>query len=208
MDKVFSIQLQNNKKIVANIAEFQEIFKILYLPTLPFSTTSFRQSIARHTSWLLRCTIVGQEHRSLGALLRKKMKAGSVAEVDICWIDEEIGYGVFAREDIPIQAFVGEYTGDLRQIKRFHADLNGYCMHYPTRFFSYNYFVIDAEKAGNEMRFVNHSDDPNLKPMCVIDQGLQHIVLFASKPIAKGEQLTFNYGKDYWRKRTKRWLPY
>jgi hypothetical protein len=206
MEKSFAIQLQGNRGIsFCSIDEFQKLFEIAYAPTLLFQTDNLLEKVIANTPWLLRYTVVGQEHRNFGAVLHKKMAEGRVANVAIKWIDDEIGYGVFAREDIPSQAFIGEYTGVIKQVSRFRPNLNAYCMHYPTKFFSYNYFVIDAQEAGNEMRFLNHSDRPNLKPMCVIDDGLQHIVLFASKPIASGEQLTFNYGRDYWKRR--RCLP-
>lgn len=205
VQKSIAVQLQGSQEIsFPSVEEFQKIFKIKYTPTLLFQTPDFFQKVVANTPWLLKHSVIGQEHRNLGAALHSKIAVGEVANVAIQWIDEKIGYGVFARENISSEAFVGEYTGVVRQIKRFHPDLNGYCMHYPTKFFSYNYVVIDAQEAGNEMRFVNHSDDPNLKAICLIDRGVQHIGFFALKPISRGEQLTINYGKDYWKKRQKR----
>lgn len=204
MERSIAIRLKGDKEIsFCNTEEFQRIFHVKYLPTLQFQPVTLHEKAMKNIPWLLRYTPLGQEHRELGILYREQLIAGQVANVAIEWIDDEIGYGLFARVDLPPQSFVGEYTGIVRQIMRLYPDLNGYCIHYPTKFFSYNYLLIDAQRAGNEMRFVNHSDDPNLKPMCIIDSGLQHIVFFTTKPVACGQQLTFNYGSDYWRNRFK-----
>lgn len=196
------------------IIEFEQYFGITYLPTLCFANISLLEQVVKNCPWLLAYTVIGQEHRHLGASLRQKIMTGQVAQVSIEFIDEEIGYGLFAQEEIAKDAFVGTYTGIVRKIQRFSPELNAYCMHYPTRLWSYHYFVVDAEQAGNEMRFINHSEKPNLRPFSIIDRGLQHIALFATRHVAAGEELTFNYGKDYWKKRiadgrtrTSTWLP-
>ena len=62
-------------------------------------------------------------------------------------------------------------------------------------------FVIDAEKGGNLTRFINHSDQPNLEPIGVFWKGSLHIILRSLKKIQKGEQLTYDYGADYWSRR-------
>lgn len=54
---------------------------------------------------------------------------------------------------------------------------------------------VDATRVGNEARYANHSDDPN----CCLDSTPAIIAL---KPIAAGDEITVNYGPEYWR-----WLP-
>jgi len=36
-----------------------------------------------------------------------------------------------------------------------------------------------------------------------VDRSFLHTVYFAARDVKKGEQLTFNYGADYWRRRGK-----
>ncbi len=187
--------------------EWDLAFGVHYLPSLRFDSPELSMKAQAYVPWLLAHTVFGAEHRKLGALLHKQIATGYVARVKIQWIDPVIGYGLFANEAIPIHSFVGIYAGVVRQIRRFSARLNGYCMHYPTRFWSYHYWVIDAEHEGNEMRFVNHSQEPNLKAMSVLDRGIQYIALFSVKAILPGEQLTLNYGKDYWKNRPLHYSP-
>jgi hypothetical protein len=42
----------------------------------------------------------------------------------------------------------------------------------------------------------------NLMSELATHQNLSHIVLFVSRLIKKGEQLCYNYGPDYWKRRT------
>lgn len=52
---------------------------------------------------------------------------------------------------------------------------------------------VDAEKAGNWTRFINHSETPNLE--IEIKDGKVYFVLI--RDIEAGEQLTFDYGKHF-----------
>lgn len=63
--------------------------------------------------------------------------------------------------------------------------------------------MIDAQDSGNHTRFINHSFKPNLEPVSVYFHGLIHIIIYASKTIASGAQLCYDYGEDYWKKRGK-----
>lgn len=205
MEKYIAIRLKESKELsLYSVEEFQKIFQVNYAPALQFQPPALCKKAMKNIPWLLKYTPFGLEHRELGSTYHEQLTTGQVANVAIEWIDDVMGYGLFAGEDLPPYTYIGEYTGVVRQVTRSAPDLNGYCIHYPTKFFSYNYLLIDAQTAGNETRFVNHSDDPNLKPMCVIDEGMQHIVLFTMKSVACGEQLTFHYGSDYWKRRSKR----
>ncbi|KAK9805741.1 hypothetical protein WJX73_004165 [Symbiochloris irregularis] len=61
-----------------------------------------------------------------------------------------------------------------------------------------SHIVLDARRAGNVARFVNHCCEPNCEMQCVLvegDSGLwYHVALFAVKHIAPMEELTYNYG--------------
>lgn len=57
---------------------------------------------------------------------------------------------------------------------------------------------IDATRAGNVARFINHScDGGNLSTILVRSSGalLPRLCFFASKDIKEGEELTFSYGE-------------
>lgn len=186
------------------VEEFERIFGVSYIEANVFFTLSFLEQVINDCPWLLAHTVFGFEHRRLGSYLRTKVSQGFVEDVSIAWIDDTIGYGLFAAKALEKESYIGEYVGVVRKINRFSPEYNEYCLHYPSRFFSYNYYCIDAEHAGNETRFINHSDTPNLKPVCILDRNLLHIVFFTLRAIAEGEELCFDYGKSFWRKRQKR----
>lgn len=199
------MQLQSDKEVLEySVESFERIFKVSYIQSNVFFTFSFLQKVMRDCPWLLCHTVLGYEHRRLGSFFRKKLSDGFIEDVAIKWVSEQKGHGLFAMQDFAKDTYIGEYVGIVRKIKRFAPDVNEYCMHYPSRFFSYNYYIIDAKEAANETRFINHSDAPNLRPVCIIDRALLHTVFFTTRAIHKGEELTFDYGKDYWRKRHSR----
>lgn len=195
----------NNIVLKCTRKQFEDITSVKYFSHLHFKDYNTLKEVSDNCPWLLKSTFLGEENRSLAKKYQDEINAGYVADLTISWIDDAIGYGVFANRDIPKGTYVGEYTGTVRQLNRFKPDHNAYCFHYPTRFWSWKYFMIDAFHAGNETRFINHSNDPNLQPQCLVDADhrLLHLVFFAAKDIDKGSQLTFNYGPDFWKQRQK-----
>lgn len=183
--------------------EFYQGFGIKYLEHLYFNSYDAFKRAIHNVPWLSRSKIFGKQEQLLGRQYENEIKQGYTADLLIRWIDNTIGYGLFAETEIEEGAFIGEYTGFVRELQRYKPDPNGYCFHTPTKWFSLNYQTIDAKNEGNILRFMNHSDLPNVKPYYVIDRGLPHIIFLAKKRIKKQEQLTFDYGKDYWMHRTK-----
>jgi len=184
-------------------AEFEKFFHVLYRSHLNFQEYAFFQKIVANSPWLLCHTSWGEENRQLAQQYQSELANGTVADVTVRWIDDQLQYGVFANRDFPTGTYIGQYTGILRQLSRRRPDPNAYCFHYPTRWWSWNYIVIDSSREGNEMRFINHSDTPNLTPLCVCDRNILYIIFIAICPIAAGSQLAYDYGKDFWRHREK-----
>jgi SET domain len=59
---------------------------------------------------------------------------------------------------------------------------------------------VDAGRAGNKLRFINHARPPknNCAPRIVLINGLHRIGIYALRDIHPGEELLFDYGKDYY----------
>lgn len=186
------------------ISEFEAFFGITYLATPYFESEALKQEMKESGPWLLLNTVMGEEHRSLGASLHKALESGQVADVAIKWIDDEIGYGLFAKNLIAKESYIGQYTGIVTKHMSDMRDKTAYCMRIPTKFWTLSRFYMDALKAGNELRFANHSDAPTIRPYCLIDRGLVHIGFFALVDIEAGRELTFNYGQDFWKNRRKK----
>ena len=116
------------------------------------------------------------------------------------WINPLVGYGLFAKDDIPQYSLIGEYTGVIRKRNRKQDKNNDYLFGYVLAHHETPY-VVDASREGNYTRFINHSDEPNLHSTWLINKGLCHIILVSKSYIPKDTQITYDYGPYYFRKR-------
>ena len=105
-------------------------------------------------------------------------------------------WGLFAMEDIPANAMVIEYVGEIiRQSvaddrERRYTDL-GIGSSYLFRIDEQN--IIDATRCGAIARFMNHSCDPNCYAQVVQVEGDPRIVIYSKRPIASGTEITYDY---------------
>lgn len=135
----------------------------------------------------------------MGIYFDKEIQQGLHPPVSIRFVDEEVGFGLFAEARIPSCAFVGEYTGIVSERKKRHLDGKTYCVRYTVWEMGRKNFVIDAEEKGNFTRFINHSAKPNLSLQSVYWRGLPRMIFVALKEIPEGAQLTFDYGTFFWK---------
>lgn len=109
----------------------------------------------------------------------------------IKFIDDTMGYGLFADDLILKGSFIGEYTGLVNtasenniQIKEIsdgesksYFNPLAYCCEYPS---CEGDVLIDAYEFGNVIRFINHSDDPSKSNSnmwrCEDSTGLPHVI--------------------------------
>lgn len=135
----------------------------------------------------------------MGIYFDKEMQHGAHPAVSIRFIDEEVGFGVFAGQKIPACSFVGEYTGIIQETKRKFAKDKKYCVRYSVPQMGRSHFIIDAEKMGNFTRFINHSAHPNLSLQSVYWRGMPRMIFIALKEIEEEAQFTFDYGTFFWK---------
>jgi len=141
-----------------------------------------------------------KHNKWINSLYADAIRNKKEAPYQIKKVNPLVGFGVFAKKDIPELTFIGEYAGDLRARKK-HDGTNDYIFGYMVGMFR-TPWVIDAEKRGNFTRFINHSFYPNVSSRGVVVDGIYHVIFFANRPIKKGEQLTYDYGPTYWRRRS------
>jgi hypothetical protein len=117
----------------------------------------------------------------------------------------ELGWGLFAGSALAEGDLVGEYTGVLQEALDAPADekvdghyLSDYSWNYPDELPDGTEFEICALKEGNELRFANHSNQPNLAVDHTLVDGLFVTFFRVIRPVEKGGQLTVDYGEDYW----------
>jgi len=109
------------------------------------------------------------------------------------------GNGVFASIDIPAGTRLIEYKGRLLTQAQSDRQYGGDADSGHTFLFTLNeHYVIDGNREGNSARWINHSCDPNCEAVLIGDAGgdprRDRIVIESIRPIACGEELTYNYG--------------
>ncbi len=175
--------------------EFHNIFGIEYAETLQFESIRTEERVIKQCAKALKKRAIENERKWLGAWYTREINNHHIADIAIKWIDPFIGYGVFAEKPIPPRAYIGSYTGVIKK-QSFFFHVNDYCFSYPTSALFLTKHSIDASRVGNETRFINHSLHPNCEAIGVFYNQILHIIIRAISPIAKGEQLFYDYGNE------------
>lgn len=99
------------------------------------------------------------------------------------------GLGLFAAAPFKRDDMVIEYTGE--RITEAEANRRGgkYLFELNDR------WAIDGKGRGNLARYINHSCNPNCYPE--LNANETRVFIYAKRKIAPGEELTYDYGKDY-----------
>lgn len=181
--------------------EFEQIFEVQYCSFLVFCNERVEGEVKSQCAQLKENGQIGPEQEWLGALYRKELSEGFVAELSIEDCGPELGYGLFARADFEPGDFLIEYTGEVCPKPWVVRKPKEYNFSYPSSAYFWHKYVIDSECMGNEARFINHCDDPNIEAVAVWHKGLFRIVMRAIKKISRGTQLAFDYGPKFWRHR-------
>ncbi len=118
-------------------------------------------------------------------------------------VNELVGNGLFAGQDIASGTIIGEYSGAITEVAPIPANEsmdNTYFAPYSTdQVPGGERFVIDAKNAGNPTRFINHSDDnSNAVWVPVFDGEKFRLIIVATKAIAEGKQILLKYRFSYW----------
>ncbi|MDD5456824.1 MAG: SET domain-containing protein-lysine N-methyltransferase [Candidatus Margulisbacteria bacterium] len=127
-------------------------------------------------------------------------------ELYIAKINQDIGFGIFASVKIPGNTCIGEYTGFLKNTKTDMPANADYIMKYGKTLL-HAPICIDAYKAGNHTRFINHSYWPNVNVFTLMIKGEWKNLFITCDDIKPGQQLFINYGFNYWYMRNIKPLP-
>jgi uncharacterized protein len=103
----------------------------------------------------------------------------------------QTGLGLFATKLIKKSAYIASYRG-----RRISSDAAAVLEERGSRYmFELNSrWVIDGSKRYNVARYMNHSCRPNAEPF--IQRG-RKIIFKALRAIKPDEEITYNYGRDY-----------
>lgn len=102
-------------------------------------------------------------------------------------IKTKTGLGLATKIPLAKGEVIIEYLGDMISTKQANERPNRYLFEINSR------WTIDGSARSNTARYINHACKPN----CEAEQRGKRIFICAQRTIAAGEELTFNYGKEY-----------
>lgn len=103
------------------------------------------------------------------------------------------GKGLFAAEAIPKGARIIEYTGRKVSEAEQYRDNGKYL------FWAGKNLMINGNIPSNTARYINHSCVPN----CEADGPEGRVYIWALRNIKAGEELTYDYGEEYFERHIK-----
>ena len=171
-----------------------------FLPTLCFDRQTTMARLLSQTAKLQKKGELSCEQLWLGSYFQKEILSASIPDVSIRWVDDQIGWGVFAERRFKEMEWIAEYTGILRKRKK-EDEKNSYCFEYRLAPDVITNYSIDGRDHGGISRYINHNAAPNLTSALATVGGVTHVILYTNRPIQAGEQLCYDYGPDYWKKR-------
>lgn len=98
------------------------------------------------------------------------------------------GLGLFADEDIPKDTCLIEYIGKIISTKEEDSLNNKYLFEID------NKITIDGSPRYNTARYINHSCRPNAEAILKD----KRVFIMSTKKIKAGEEISYDYGKEYW----------
>jgi uncharacterized protein len=97
------------------------------------------------------------------------------------------GLGLFTQTPIKRWDFVIEYAGKLLTKEESDKKSGKYLFRINRK------FTLDGSLRRNLARYINHSCKPN----CYVEMDGRRLFIYAKKKIDEGEELTYNYGREY-----------
>jgi hypothetical protein len=97
------------------------------------------------------------------------------------------GLGLFTRTPISRGALVVEYTGRLLPTDEAYRKGGRYLFEVNSK------WIIDGAGRENISRYINHSCRPNCEPRT---RGMR-VLIYARRRIGAGEELSYDYGREY-----------
>ncbi|TFK32709.1 hypothetical protein BDQ12DRAFT_478786 [Crucibulum laeve] len=116
----------------------------------------------------------------------------------------KFGLGAFTPNTLKAGTIIGEYVGEiivldgLEGIAMIITDALAKHTHLNYCFDVNSSIVVDSAKAGNETRYLNHSNEPNCDAQIWLVNGLHRLILSTTKRVKEGGELFLDYGEGYW----------
>lgn len=98
------------------------------------------------------------------------------------------GLGLFAGEDLPKGVCLIEYVGRVISEAEEYSSRSKYLFEINSK------KTIDGQARSNTARYINHSCRPNAE----IEIRDGRVFVMSARRIKTGEEITYDYGKEYW----------
>lgn len=183
-----------------SLEEFEKLTGAKWIPGLDFTDSDLLFDITQRALKLHKKGKMTPEQLWLGRYFKKEILSCDPLDVEIRWIDSTLGWGVFALRDFKKMEFIAEYSGQLIKRKK-SLSKNAYAFEYVIVQGVDSPYTIDASEQGGVARYINHSTTPNLNSSLATLDHVSRVILYTKEPVAKGAQLCYDYGPDYWAKR-------
>jgi SET domain-containing protein len=134
------------------------------------------------------------ESRDFGCYTRMKKKRLNGHRFKLKVGRSRTGLGLFAREEIKRGVRIVEYTGRVLRPGEEYTSRSKYLFEVTKT------KTIDGRLKSNRARYINHSCAPN----CTPHNTGRRIFIVAKRRIEPGEELTYNYGKEYFDEHIKK----
>lgn len=188
------------QKIFTTRKERKKLFKHLGIEYLDYTVIDYAPLLHMNMKSTSRYIKDPVTNNLLTEMYAQDIANHKLVDMSLRWLGQDIGYGVFAEQDIAKDELIGIYTGVVMDRKKIAS--KDYAWAYPATTVEGTRISLDAKYEGNELRFINHSYNPNSVVRFIIGiDGLWHVCYVASKEIKKGQQILVSYGKKYWQSR-------
>lgn len=117
----------------------------------------------------------------------KKKKKFDPGDFSLLVKRSSAGLGLFAGEDIPKGACIIEYVGRVISKEEEYTSKSKYLFEVHSR------MTIDGKPKWNKAGYINHSCRPNAEP----EIRNKRVFIMALRTIKKGEEILYDYGKEY-----------
>lgn len=180
--------------------ELENRFNFTYLPHLEFDSIHTLETICDRTEKVLKDKTTRAMNHWTKSLHERTYRNSPLDFVTLKYVNPLVGYGIFAKKPLAKLTLVGEYTGEVRKRSKKGDRFNDYIFSFSSGPKTSPY-IIDARHKGNLTRFINHSEEPNCISRWMVIDGITRIIFYTKEALNQGEQLTYDYGKFYWRSR-------
>ena len=113
------------------------------------------------------------------------------------------GLGAFAAEDRSQGQWVCDYRGEVitfaQRAVRYVSEEPEYLFHLGGGAVAGSHVYIDAVDSDHASRAINHAQDACLEPRVTLSE--RRVAFYALKDIKAGDELSFDYGEQYWLER-------